>query len=137
MKNLNSEFSIILFDGDCSFCNASIQFIYKNDKHKYFKFTSLQSKFGQNILKQFGLETNNFDTFVLYQNHKIFTKSSAAFKILNKLSTFLRIFYFFIIIPIPIRDFFYDFIAKNRHKIFKKKVNCKLPDNDFLERIIK
>ena len=34
--------ALILFDGECMFCNKTIQFILKNDKKEHFLFAALQ-----------------------------------------------------------------------------------------------
>ncbi|QYO67876.1 DUF393 domain-containing protein [Leptolyngbya sp. 7M] len=38
--------AIVLFDGVCNFCNASVNFVIKQDKAGYFKFAPLQSEIG-------------------------------------------------------------------------------------------
>jgi len=134
--NKKQETAIILFDGDCSFCNATVRFIYRKDKSNYFKFSSLQSAIGQGILKQSGLSTSDFNTFVLYENGVVYTKSTAALRVLRKLKSIVMIFNVCRILPVSFRDFVYDFIAKNRHKIFRKKDYCQIPDKEFLNRSV-
>ena len=46
---------VILFDGVCNLCNASVQYVIKHDKKRLFRFASLQSSFGENVLKQYNL----------------------------------------------------------------------------------
>ena len=57
---------VILFDGVCNLCSGSVQFILKRDKEKKFLFASLQSSYGQTLLKQLDLPTDTFNSFVLY-----------------------------------------------------------------------
>lgn len=127
--------AIILFDGICNFCNSNVQFIIKRDPHGYFKFASLQSNIGQKLLKKYGIQ-NDMDSFVLIENNHYYLKSSAAirvFKHLNGLWSFLYIFHF---IPTPIRNFFYDIIAKNRYKWFGKRESCMLPSKEERQRFL-
>jgi predicted DCC family thiol-disulfide oxidoreductase YuxK len=128
--------TIILFDGECGFCNAGIRFIYRKDKLKKFKFCSLQSITGQYILKQFGFSTSVFNTLILFEGGKIYTKSTAVLRIAGKLKSFVSVFSVFIVFPIFIRDNIYDLIAKNRKKFLAKKIICEFPDEHFIERII-
>lgn len=119
--------NIVLFDGVCNLCNGGVQFIIKRDKKNIFKFAALQSDFGQSQLSKYQLNTDNFDSFILIEEDKIYQKSTAALKIARKLKRGLQIFYVFIIIPAFIRDWFYDRIAKNRYRIFGKRASCMIP----------
>ncbi len=128
------EGPILFFDGVCTLCNASVDFIIKHDKKGAFKFASLQSDFAQKALKNAGFYTesdllseNKMDTVVLLDGGKVFTKSGAALEIAHRLGGFWSIFYFFKILPRPVCDFFYDLIAQNRYRFFGKKGTCRLP----------
>jgi predicted DCC family thiol-disulfide oxidoreductase YuxK len=121
---INSEKSIVLFDGFCNLCSAAVQFIIKHDKKKKFQFASLQSEFGINILLEHALPTTNFNTLVLVQNGKVSTQSTGALKIARSLSGLWPICYIAIILPKFIRDAFYNWIAKNRYKWFGRKEVC-------------
>lgn len=121
---------IILFDGICNLCNASVQYVIKHDQEKTFRFASLQSSFAQKILSDNNLPVNNFNSFVLFDNNKIFTRSTAALKVARKLKGFIKLLYAFIIIPKFIRDAVYNIIAKNRYKWFGKKKECWIPTEE-------
>ena len=126
---------LILFDGVCNLCNRSVQFIIKRDKEKLFRFASLQSAYGQKILQQFNLPYDNFNSFILYQNGKIYTKSTGALKMFEQLSgwKWVKIFWAF---PRFIRDAVYNLVAKNRYKWFGKKEECWLPTPDLKARFL-
>ncbi|MFK5891253.1 MAG: thiol-disulfide oxidoreductase DCC family protein [Flavobacteriaceae bacterium] len=129
--------SIILFDGVCNLCNSSVQFVLKHDKNKNFLFASLQSDAATKILLQLNKKSfENFDSIVLVENEQLYFKSTAALKIAKNLNGFIQILYIFIIIPTPIRDYIYDFIARNRYKWFGKKDKCMIPDKEFSERFL-
>ncbi len=117
--------AIILFDGVCNFCNGSVNFIIEHDKKNYFKFTPLQSDVGQEYVKKFAL--NEIDSVILVEDDKAYAHSTAALKIAKRLGGILSIAYVFIIIPRPIRDFFYKSFAKNRYRLFGKKDACMIP----------
>ena len=94
--NLNDK--IILFDGVCNLCNGVVQFIINNDAKGIFKFASLQSDFGQQILSKNNLPTSDFNSFVLIENGTFFLKSTAALKVLKNLGGKWTFFYFFVVI---------------------------------------
>jgi len=129
--------SIILFDGVCNLCNSSVQFVLKHDENKNFLFASLQSDAATKILLQLNKKSfKNFDSIVLVENGQLYFKSTAALKIAKNLNGFIQILYVFIIIPIPIRDFLYDIIAKNRYKWFGKKDKCIKPNKEIASRFL-
>jgi predicted DCC family thiol-disulfide oxidoreductase YuxK len=134
MKTSNEP--ILLFDGICHFCNHSVQFVIRHDKLETFKFAALQSNAGQELLKKYNLPTNDFDSFVLVKNHVIYTKSTAALHVCLGLGGLWRILYLLIIIPKPLRDVIYNFVAKNRYKWFGKKDQCKIPSSNIRKRFL-
>ncbi len=111
------EKNIILFDGDCYLCSRTIQFISKRDKKKLFNFYPLQSRKGQTLLQNYKLSIYNLDTFVYIKEENAFIKSTAVLQVCKSLGGLWKILFIFIVIPKMIRDYFYDLVAKNRHKL--------------------
>ena len=126
--------NIILFDGDCHFCNASVQFIIKRDQMKYFKFASLQSEIGRTLLKKFQIP-ETIDSMVFIEGNNYYVKSTAALKIAKRLDGMWPLLLPFITIPSFLRDLVYDIIAKNRHSLRKHNA-CKIPDSKDLDRFL-
>jgi predicted DCC family thiol-disulfide oxidoreductase YuxK len=126
---------VILFDGVCNLCTGSVRFILKRDKEKRFSFASLQSAYGQDILKQFALPTDVFNSFILLQDGKIFTRSTAALKMFSQLKGWgwVKILWIF---PRFVRDAVYNLIAKNRYKWFGKKEECWVPTPELKARFL-
>ena len=126
---------VILFDGVCNLCSGSVQFILKRDKEKKFLFTSLQSNYGQDLLKRSSLPMDTFNSFILFEDGKIITRSTAALKIFSQLKgwKWVKIFW---IVPKFIRDVVYNLIAKNRYKWFGKRNECWLPTPDLKARFL-
>jgi predicted DCC family thiol-disulfide oxidoreductase YuxK len=127
---------LILFDGVCNLCNGSVQFIIKHDKESKFLFASLQSDAGQEILTHFGMRTDDFDTFILLDKGKIYTKSSGVLKEASILGGWFKIFTIFYLVPTFIRDLFYSFVAKNRYRMFGKKEFCMIPTPELKARFL-
>lgn len=125
----------MLFDGECNFCDVSVQFILKRDPKGVFKFASLQSEIGQQLLKEYDVP-NHMDSIVLIDGDGFYTKSTAALKIARQLTNFWKYFYIFIIVPKFVRDIAYNVIAKNRYKWFGKKEACMLPTAEQRNRFL-
>lgn len=118
---------IVLFDGVCNLCNASVQFIIRHDRHDRFRFCSLQSETGQRFLRQFHLPADEFTTFVLIDNGDIYTRSTAALRVLRFLGGWPAVAYMFILVPRRCRDWVYGKVAQNRYVWFGKKDTCMIP----------
>jgi predicted DCC family thiol-disulfide oxidoreductase YuxK len=125
---LPKDKKIILFDGVCNLCNASVQYVIKHDEKDVFRFVSLQSELGQKILKHIGIADKNIDSIVLYQpGIAYYYKSTAIIEITKSLQGFFNYGLLFRILPTPLRDIVYDYIAKNRYQWYGKKESCMIP----------
>ncbi len=119
---------LILFDGVCNLCNSSVQYVIKHDKKDVFLFAPLQSNIGQTLIKKHNIDSNKIDSVLLYTPEKGITyKSTAALKIGAQLGFPTNLMVIFLIVPTIIRNWFYDFIAKNRYKWYGKKDACMIP----------
>ena len=130
------EHPIILFDGICNFCDSAINFLVRHDKKSRIRFAALQSQIGQQLLKQHNLSTTSFDTFVLIEKGKTYTRSTAALRVCRLLPGGWTIFYGFIIVPAFMRDGLYKLVAQNRYRWFGKKASCMIPDASVRQRFL-
>ena len=130
------DHAIVLFDGDCNFCNSSVNFIIDHDLDSYFKFAALQSETGQRLLSENGVLYKDLDSIILVEFEKLYSKSTAALRIARRLSGWPSILYDFIIIPIGIRDLLYDLFARNRYRLFGRKEVCRIPSPEERSRFI-
>lgn len=127
---------IILFDGICNLCNKSVQFVLKRDRRQQFRFASLQSEAGQQLLRKFNLSSTDMNSFVLIDNDKIYTRSGGALRVLKILGGGWRLLYGLIIVPPFIRDRVYDWISRNRYKWFGKREECWIPTPELKKRFL-
>lgn len=127
---------VILFDGVCNFCNSTVNFIIRQDRYQVFRFAALQSEAGQRILQLYHLPTNNFDSFLLLENGRVYHSSTAGLKLYNKLPWYWKWTQLFWIVPRPLRDAVYNFIARNRYKWFGKRETCMLPSPQVRNRFL-
>ena len=125
---------IVLYDGVCGLCNRSVQFLLKHDKRRHFRFASLQSDFAVKVLGRHGLDPKDLDTVHVVENYdqpdeRVLQRSDAVLRAGRELggiwgasASVARI------IPRPIRDVVYRFVATNRYRMFGKYDTCMLPD---------
>ncbi|MBP1841174.1 thiol-disulfide oxidoreductase DCC family protein [Formosa algae] len=128
MTTLNANQKLVLFDGVCNLCDSSVQFIIKHDKKNVFLFTTLQGETAKPIISSFKIDTEKTDSILLFTpKRRLYTKSTAALRIAAQLQFPINLLSVFLIIPKFIRDYVYDFIAKNRYRWYGKKEACMIP----------
>lgn len=133
---MNQPKYIVLFDGVCNLCNGLVQFVIKKDKKAKFRMGSLQSESGQKLLKKYDLPVHDYESFVYIKEGQVYLKSSGALHVLKDLGGAWRLCFVLIIIPKPIRDFFYGLIAKNRYSFFGKRTVCMMPTPELQSRFL-
>ncbi len=126
--NIPKNKKIILFDGVCNLCNDAVIFIIKHDKNDQFRFASLQSDLGRQLLEERNIDPNYLDSIILIEpGIAWYEKSDAALEISRDLSGFYQGLKIFKILPKGFRDAVYNGIANNRYKWFGKKESCMIP----------
>ncbi len=133
-KDFNN--AVVLFDGVCNFCNSSVNFVLDRDKHHHFKFGALQSDEGKELLSKIGDSEDYLDSIVLVEGNKVYRNSAAALRIARSLSGGWPLLYAFIVVPRPIRDVVYRFIARHRYEWFGKMESCRIPTPEMRSRFI-
>ncbi|MBZ5534873.1 MAG: thiol-disulfide oxidoreductase DCC family protein [Acidobacteriia bacterium] len=135
-KSPGAETSIILFDGVCNFCNGSVRFIINRDPQKHFKFAPLQSPAAQTLLQKHGLSLEPLDTFILIEEGKTYSRSTAALRIARQLKGLWPALYVLILVPRAIRDSLYNILARNRYKLFGRRGTCMIPSPELRDRFM-
>ncbi|MCQ6264838.1 thiol-disulfide oxidoreductase DCC family protein [Fictibacillus sp. WQ 8-8] len=136
MRDKQRDGSILLFDGVCNFCNGIVNFLIRQDKKGRISFGSLQSDAGQGLLSEFLLPVQDFESLVYIKKGLIYQRSTAALEIARDLGGLWSVAYILVVIPKPLRDGLYSWIAKNRYRWFGKKDHCMIPTPDIRKRFI-
>jgi len=131
--------NIILFDGHCNFCDGFISFILKNESihSRNLYFCALNTELGKEIIEKKLIVMPEKDSiYYIDSTGSFYFESDAIFKIIKHLKTPYRILFIFKIFPKILRDYFYRLFAKNRYKLFGKKINCKIPSEEIQSRYL-
>ncbi len=128
------DHALVLFDGVCNLCNSSVNFVIDRDPEAYFKFAALQDEAVQPFFAKYDLSPEYLDSIVLIEDGQSYRNSTAALRIARRLKGAWPLFYGFIIIPRPIRDVVYKWIARNRYRWFGKRDSCRLPTPELRAR---
>ncbi|MFH2132978.1 MAG: DCC1-like thiol-disulfide oxidoreductase family protein [bacterium] len=133
---MDANRKIVIFDGICNLCNAGVNFVIKRDPTGVFSFTPMQSDISQKLIKQYHAAAFDFDTFLLIKNGVCYERSDAIMEIMKDLTGYWSILRFFSFVPKPIRDYFYNLVARNRYQLFGKRNHCMVPTQDIRKRFI-
>ena len=128
---------IVLFDGVCNLCNGSVIFILQREKKPIFRFASIQSEAGKELLQWYRLPKDYNQAVVLIENGKMYLGSTAALKIGQTLKfPWSLLCYTGFIVPKLIRDWVYNQIAVNRYQWFGKRDVCMVPTEGLKARFL-
>lgn len=125
---------IILYDGDCPLCNATVRYILKHDKEGLYHFAPLKGQFSQKLLLDKFSDGAVPDSVILYDHGEFYTLSSAVIRIMKSVAGWWRSFVWIQYIPVRIRDFFYRVVASLRRKLWRKNQHCLIPGPELRER---
>ena len=123
---------IVLFDGVCNLCNGAVRFILARDPRARFRFASLQSEAARRLLGG----DPPAETIVLIEAGKTHTRSTAALRIARLLRFPWPLWYGWIVVPRPLRDGVYDWVARHRYRWFGRRDTCMVPTPELRDRFL-
>jgi predicted DCC family thiol-disulfide oxidoreductase YuxK len=127
---------IVLFDGVCNFCSASVQFVIKRNSRSNIMFCQIQSEPGQRLIAEYGLSGLGLNSMVLIHRGKAYIKSSAALRIAAMMDMPWPLMFVFIVVPPFIRHRVYDWIGQRRYHWYGKRDACWVPDTEIQNRFL-
>lgn len=132
---------LILYDGVCGLCNRVTQFVLRWDRDGVFKFVSIQSPRGQEIITSFGANPADLDTFYVVAGFDgtqpaLLSKSTGALFVLRELGGIWSVLAWARVLPAALRDLAYDLVAKHRYRMFGKYDVCPVPSPEHRARFL-
>lgn len=131
----SSEHPLVLFDGDCNLCHRSVQFLLQRDRVGRFRFASLQSQAGRDAIAAVA-QGDLPDSIMLIRGGKLTVKSTAALAIARGLRFPWPLVSVFWLVPYPLRNLVYDWVARNRIRWFGKREECWVPTPELRARFL-
>lgn len=117
---------IVFFDGVCGLCNRAVDFLMVRDRARRLQFAPLQGATARTRLPASDIE--NLNSLVVVDGETILRKSDGILHAISVLGPgWHLIARVATMIPRPLRDLVYDFIARTRYSIFGKRDVCRLP----------
>ncbi len=130
---------VLLYDGVCGFCNKTVQMILDRDRRGEMRFAALQSDYGRGVVARHP-ELEGVDSVVLVERaggaERVYVRSEAALRVAAYLGGVWRFFLLARVIPAPVRDFFYNLVARYRYRLFGKYESCMLPPPQVRSRFL-
>jgi len=125
--------AIVLYDGVCGLCNRAVQFLLKRDRRDRLQFASLQSDLAAKVLSRHGIDPKGLDTVYAVLNYgepneTLLAKGDAFLFFAGIIGGIWSVARAGKIIPRPVRNWLYDFVARHRYQVFGKSESCMLPD---------
>ena len=127
---------VIVFDGVCNLCNSWVRFLLPRDRFGVFQFAHYQSEYGSAVLDRLGEKRDDPSTVVLIDGDKVYVRSTAVLRVLAALGGVWRGMLLLLIIPRPLRDTVYTFIARRRYRWFGRTKMCVLPEPGWKDRFL-
>ena len=129
-------YPVVLFDGVCNLCSGSVRFIIQRDPRRLFRFASLQSAATQSLLANFPAAPAGMQTVLVIVGDRLLVRSDAALWIVRHLSGLWPLLSVLWVIPRPLRDAAYDWVARYRYRWFGKQDVCMIPAPQDRERFL-
>ena len=142
------EGPVVLFDGVCNLCNGAVQFVIDHETTSSLRFAPLQSELAKELLERaYGVEEaarlrkgttggGDPDSIVVVEGTRGFSHSTAALRIARHLRAPYSWLFAFVIVPRPIRDLVYRWIARNRYRWFGTTDACRVPTPELRARFL-
>ena len=140
---MSEKVAMLLYDGTCGFCAQSVQFVLRHEgERRTLRFAALQSTAGEGVRARHP-EIEGVDSVIWVEpgssakNEQVFVRSAGVLRVLRYLGGIWAVLGMLAtIVPRPIRDWVYDFIARHRHQITRGGPACLVPTPDQRARFI-
>jgi predicted DCC family thiol-disulfide oxidoreductase YuxK len=138
-----SSAPLILFDGVCNLCHAAVSWVIERDRKKVFRFASLQSRAARAALaalpdeeKKAAEAAGRLDSMILIDRDGAHLRSDAAIRICRALGFPWSLAGIGAVLPRPLRNGLYDWIARNRYRWFGRQNACLVPTPELRSRFL-
>ena len=146
MKKLNLSSAIpliknghglVIFDGFCVLCSATVKFLLKIDKNKLLEFTTLHPLTSPDDQKEAGIKSAQPSSVAYIEEGEVYSESEAILRIFLRIGGIWKTVAILLkLIPRKWRDYLYRLIAKNRYRVFGTKKQCFIAPEKYSDRFV-
>jgi predicted DCC family thiol-disulfide oxidoreductase YuxK len=104
-----------------------VQFLLRHDRRGAFRFASIQGASGRRLLAEAGLQLDGLQTLLLVDGTRSWQHTAAILRVLHGLGWPWRLAWLGWLVPAPLRDTLYRWVARHRYRLFGRSEVCLLP----------
>lgn len=127
---------IVVFDAQCLLCNGWVQFLLRHDPRGVLRFASIQGRQGAALLAAAGLTVQGLDTLLLVDGPRRWQHTAAILRVLHALGWPWRLAWVAWLLPAPLRDAAYRWVARRRYRLFGRRETCLMPSPEVAARFL-
>jgi predicted DCC family thiol-disulfide oxidoreductase YuxK len=131
-----AEGPIILFDGVCNLCHGAVRFVMRRDPDARLRFEPLESGLARRLVRDRAGHEPPADSILLLEEGELYQRSDAVLRIASHLRFPWPAIALLRVVPRPLRDAVYDYVARNRYCWFGRKQTCPAPDQEMRDRFL-
>jgi predicted DCC family thiol-disulfide oxidoreductase YuxK len=127
---------IVLYDGTCGLCHRYVRTLLALDRHGALHFSPLQGSTAASLRERHPEIPTELETIVFVEGDRVFTKSDALARAASHLPAPWHLYRWSTLVPRPIRDLLYGWIARTRYRIFGRYDTCRIPSPEQVARFL-
>lgn len=127
---------VLLYDGECGFCARSVRFVLDHNSAADVRFASLQSDYGRDLRARHEIDTTELSSLVFVEGDRAYRLSAASARVARHLDWPYRAGAALVIVPRPLRDAAYEFVARHRHRLMPSADACRIPTRAESDRFL-
>ncbi|MEX0351508.1 MAG: thiol-disulfide oxidoreductase DCC family protein [Paracoccaceae bacterium] len=135
------EFSVTgvatVMDAHCALCARGATWIARHDRAQEFTIIPVQSELGSALMRHYGLDPTDPLSWLYLENGRAYSSLDALMRAGRRLGGVWKGLTILRILPAPLQDRLYAWVARNRYRMFGRADLCALPDPDVQKRLLR
>ena len=131
-----SDDILIVVDAQCALCGGGARWIAHRDNDQRFRIVPMQSALGRHLFRQHGIDPDDPASWLYLEDGKPLTGMEAWARVGQVIGGLARLLTLLLLIPRPLRDRLYSFVARNRIRFFGRDDLCRMPDPAIAQRLM-
>lgn len=136
VPGFSDEGPVVFMDGECMLCSAAARTIARLDRREEFRICPIQSPIGSAVMVHFGFDPKDPDSWLYLTDGTAYTSMDGIIMAGRRLGGVGRLLGIFTLLPPPLRQRLYLWIARNRYRLFGRGDLCAIPDEGLRRRLL-
>jgi predicted DCC family thiol-disulfide oxidoreductase YuxK len=127
---------VLLYDGTCGLCSASVRWILAHERDHELRFAPLQGETAAELRTAHAEIPTELDSVVLVDDGRVYLRSKTFLQVARHLRAPWRVGYHLRWLPAFLLDLGYRLIARVRYRIWGRVDACELPSPENRARFL-